>query len=448
MNDDSVRELLPPIESGIEIHFGIVQTVLNNPFEGERSIERILAAAWLAARSLEIEGSPATNVVEQDFNRTYVGTAHQVLHHTLSNFDSHGDQYAAVFPILQSSGVGKTRTVVKLADHAPGILLCVRPPPRKSASSSMPRQDKPIYDFLTAPEMEIPFFLVELGSDDPAIREKIAARWREWHYHLRFASLLAATVAVFRNRLAQAVGPHASWQKIVEQLRHDFTDNIVTGYHAPSSVQSASSSDTSDTVELSPRQNTSNRYQSVREASIQRIATEAEEIRAENQEKWPKSKEFIAEDDVIFRSSLMSNLESVLNRIMEIQADIAAIPGEVSSSQYFYIALDEFNTVAHLLTPARRVMSALVATPLRLLLLDTNNQLASVMGPDVVQASDRTAFGEKVLCEPHLVISHDIQLFAAEQRDLYYRFLKGEESLSFADCRLFMRHMGRPLWSD
>lgn len=455
MDDKEINEHLLRFEPvAINITFHHVRSEFERSSEAKRKIEEVLQAAVLAVSAPALESSPDNNSVESDFNKAYIGSAHQTLHETLSRFDSNGGDYAAVFPILQSSGVGKSRTVVKLADHAPGILLCVRPPSRPNQTDSMPGQDKPIYEFLTSEAPSVHSIILDYTAQRATqFPDRDTAHWIEWIHHLRVAALLTATVTVFRDRLHQAVEmlqtvqDPVTWNGIVEVLRSDFTNEIVRGYRVPSPVQSSSWNNTSETVEASHGESSPQTSPSIRRSLIKQIAELAERSMVENEHLQPPPEHFL-QDDSAFRYSVMQKLQPLLNDIERFGADIAALPVEGPASRYFFIALDEFATVSHLLTPARRVMSALTATPLRLLLLDTNNELASVMGPDVIRASNRTSLGEKSLCEPHIVISHDIQLHGREQRGLYYRFLKGEETLTHEQCRHFIRYMGRPLWSD
>jgi hypothetical protein len=84
----------------------------------------------------------------------------------------------------------------------------------------------------------------------------------------------------------------------------------------------------------------------------------------------------------------------------------------------------------------------------RVLLVYTTVELASVMGPLTVNASDQTSSGKLNYCEPYLIMSNDIQLYGEQHRDLYAQFLNGAKVLTHEQSRDFMRFMGRPLWTD
>ncbi|KAH8089366.1 hypothetical protein HD553DRAFT_339577 [Filobasidium floriforme] len=448
MNDDDVCELLPPTETAaikIEIDIDIVRTVLNTPFEDKRSIEQILEAAWTAAitTSSAALGEPKQRLLplEEDFSRPYVGSADQILHGVLSAFSANKESYAAVFPILQSSGVGKTRTVVKLTDHAPGILLCIREPEAPNWFSSLPEQDKPIYEFLKLPYPTTP----------KALAKKRESRWIEWSKHLRFASLLAATVRLFRERFNETVKTlkisaakpnNYEWSRIVERLRSEFTDGIVAGYRSPTST-----SHTNPKLDESSNMSETSKVASPSRSSLIRsIAMLAQEFEAGSGKFGyiePPAEVYFNAGEAHFRISVMRALAPLVASIEEnLEATSASEP-----FRYFHVALDEFDGFSDLLTPASRVMSLLTDSPLRLLLIGMNTKLAHVTRPTVVPSSFRMTTGEKRPCQPHLVISHDIQLIQEDTYQHYRAFLQGEKQLTHSEMLDLIRYMGRPLWN-
>ncbi|PDQ12296.1 hypothetical protein, partial [Enterobacter cloacae] len=57
--------------------------------------------------------------------------------------------YAKTFPILQSSGTGKTKLVVQLSAFQAGLLVCTRRPKSQwTISTSFPPSDNSVYSFL------------------------------------------------------------------------------------------------------------------------------------------------------------------------------------------------------------------------------------------------------------------------------------------------------------
>jgi hypothetical protein len=453
MNDDDVCELLPPTETAaikIEIDIGIVRTVLNTPFEGERSIEQILEAAWTAAitTSFAALGEPKQRLLplEEDFSRPYVGSADQILDGVLSAFSKSKASYAAVFPILQSSGVGKTRTVVKLADHAPGILLCIREPEASNWFSSLPEQDKPIYEFLKLPYPTMPTAL-----DKTSRKEKRASRWIEWSKHLRFASLLAATVRLFQERFNETVKTlkisafkpnNYQWSRIVERLRSEFTDGIVAGYRSPTSTSHTNPKlDESSNMSETPKVASPSRASLIK--SIAMLAQEFEAGSGKFGYIEPPAEVYFNAGEAHFRISVMRALAPLVMSIKEnLEATSACEP-----FRYFHVALDEFDSFSDLLTPAIRVMSLLTDSPLRLLLIGMNTKLAHVTRSTVVPSSFRMTTGERRPCQPHLVISHDIQLIQEDTYKHYRAFLQGEKQLTHSEMLDLIRYMGRPLWN-
>lgn len=144
-----------------------------------------------------------------------------------------------------------------------------------------------------------------------------------------------------------------------------------------------------------------------------------------------------------FRISVMRALAPLIGRIKtDLEKTSVSEP-----SRYFHVALDEFDGFSDLLTPAARVMSLLTDSPLRLLLIGMNTKLAHVTRSTVVPSSFRMTTGEKRPCQPHLVISHDIQLIQEDTYQHFRAFLQGEKQLTHSEMFDLIRYMGRPLWN-
>jgi len=89
--------------------------------------------------------------VEYDFKRPYLGSGAADLdaHVRGLTVDSTGEEspfYAWIVPVLQSSGTGKTRTVIQLSRIRLGILVCVRPLARQP--TLMPPRDDIVANIL------------------------------------------------------------------------------------------------------------------------------------------------------------------------------------------------------------------------------------------------------------------------------------------------------------
>jgi hypothetical protein len=456
MQDNEITAQLPrPGRLAVDIDMNHVQTILETrPPEARGSIEDVLEAAWNDACSEYTDTPRGRGESLQGFGRPYIGSEHTLLHERLSGFDK-ASGHAPVFPILQSSGTGKTRTVVELSTYAPGILLCIRSRSEEGyyvpQFASLPEPDEPIRRFLAS---QVP---VIDTSDVPTDRTTFKRHWEEWHYHLQVVALLSATVQVFQERFHGALessrtsaleSTDEKWLAIIEQLRHDFTNNIAWGYRVPAPGATLDPNDALRHGESSDEFILAYSRQDGRPRLIERIAVLAEEIAARAEHLRPHHDVFRLSDDDLFHHHVMRCLDPILTVIKGIKDDLAVNGFPENPSRYLHIALDHFDTFRHLLTPVVRIMNALADSPVRVLLVDTTVELASVMGPLTVNASDQTSSGKLSYCEPYLIMSNDIQLYGEQHRDLYAQFLDGAKVLTHEQCRDFMRFMGRPLWTD
>lgn len=403
-------------------HFETFWASRSKRLEQLKSIETLLQGMLEHCRA-ETERAAAPDALEQDFIKPYLGTAPETLHQVLSGYDWRSNR-SAVYPLLQSSGVGKSRTVVELSSFAPGVMFCLSPPPDLVHVTSLPPQDRPVYNFLTSWQ--------GTGAYESAC----------WFLHCTAAALLEATTQVFLERATEALGQHNDnpagdrWQRIVDQLAYDFNDGIVTGWH-PASRRSSSDSSKRDKAKDGLESPNIGR----RDELINRIMTLTDAI-------WHQSIELVPKEyrDPTHPAWAIAYLEPVIRRIK------ANLGESGQSSRYFFLALDDCDTVRSLLAPLNRMMSHLTACPLRLLLLDTNSTLAYLLGPGENYRPRNGIVlrtGEINPCDPHLIISHDIQLFSMEHKQRYYDFINGEgRFLTHAEALDWVKLMGRPLWAD
>jgi len=427
---------------GNHITFHMVESVLRDDSVALQTVEQLMDAAWQQRR----DGTLSLEALEQDFCEPYVGSGSLELHQELGrNFRRDDQAYASVIPILQSSGVGKTRTVTELSAHAPGIMLCLRRFPTIDSrndqspiqvTTSLPKRDAGVCEFLLGEGLDIaPEDNVKLPS--PVYKE-------EWFSHCRVAALLSATLGVIaeemeiekqavEKHLGKQLGREEAWPLIVERISHKFFDGIVTGYV----VRSTSPRVSPEKQQLSPKT-------SKRKTLIEDIVSRATVEFREYQEHKPEPDG----DLIVYRSKVAETLADYLEpRLTEIDKYRA------DDHQYVFIALDEFDPFGHLLPAIRRLMSILSSKmlsrdSLRVLLLDTNNKLALVTGPEAHQASLRTTDGSKRLREPYLVISPDIRLLDGNQRVPFDDFLENNLTRTHGEILKFLRYMGRPLWGD
>lgn len=118
-------------------------------------IELILATIPLAYRDAlptnTFEPTITSHQVREDFAEPFRGNGVWSLIDYIRAADKHVNQdpdsyYAKTFPILQSSGTGKTKLCVQLSAFQMGMLVCVRPP-HSDHSTSFPRSDETVHQF-------------------------------------------------------------------------------------------------------------------------------------------------------------------------------------------------------------------------------------------------------------------------------------------------------------
>jgi hypothetical protein len=427
------------------IPLGNILNHLQNLANPPSSLEEVLEGA--CSQQIERNRRPGPeihkSVLVEDFKRPFEGKSAVRLHERLRALSEEDEElYAVVLPLIQSSGVGKSRTVVELSKYAPGIIFCIRTT-SPSKTSSLPAQDAPIFHFLS---QSLPA-VIDGGIDDA--NPKFLS---EWWDHCLVAALIIATVETFKEICAQlledigAVGKKPSaeqYKTLVRNFAQICVDDIVDGYRSDSTSPGPDANSTGrrggrsapSTSDRSDQQPFSKPLPS-RPVVIEQIARRASLYLLKIH---PADKPDPTDDPVKFRT----DADSVLGgRIREHVGTLS------NAFEYYFIALDEFSNFSRLLTPMRRLFSQIKGSSLVALVTDTNNTLDKVAGPVAAEGSDRSRDGSLRLLPPHLIISHDIELSRQDNKTRYYNFITGRVSFTNAEILTFIPLMGRPLWAD
>jgi len=425
---------------GHYIQIQIMETVLQDESLALQTLEQLMEATWQQRREISMIPLEAS---EQDFCEPFVGPGSVELHHELGrDFRRNDLTYPAVIPILQSSGVGKTRTVIELSTHAPGLMLCLRRGPmidsrmENPLTTSLPQRDASVCAFLLGEDM---YVTPEHGTKLPTQAYKDL-----WFVHCRVTALLAATTQVIAEQIKiekeavdvdiwKKLGHEEAWPLILERMSHKFFDGIVRGY----------------VVRSTSPQNCPERQQQSAETSKRKELID--DIISRSTMNFREYQKHIPEPDgnmTVYKSRVAERLASFLVPHLE---DVKKhSPG---SHQYVFVALDEFDTFGHLLPTIRRLMSVIQVRmksrdPLRVLLLDTNIELGLGTWSVEQDPSMRGTDGSKPLREPYLIISPDTRLLDGDQRVPYDDFLENKMVRTHGEILKFLRYMGRPLWGD
>jgi len=419
--------------------------VIESPVVAPSSLEEVLEQTLVQQIERNKRPGPEIpyNALVEDFKRPYVGNGAVRLHERLQALSREDEKlYAAVLPLIQTSGVGKSRTVVELSKYAPGIIFCIRTTsPHKT--SSLLAQDAPIFQFLSKKIPSESFDGLDHGD-----RMSLP----EWWDHCLVAALIIATIDTFKEictRLLKesgAVGKDLSSEQrntVLKNFARICVDGIVDGYRSDSGSPGPDAnspgrqmgsglpgaSDRSD--QQSPCEPLSSRP-----AVIEEIARRASLC---------LSKIHLA-DKPDFRGDAVAfwtNIASVLGR--RIRKHLGTLS---TAFDYFFIALDSFSSFSHLLDPMRRIFSQIRDSPLRALVTHSNVNLNGYATQLAAEGSDRFEDGSLRLLPPHLIISHDIELFRPENKTRYYDFITGRVFFTNLEILNFLALMGRPLWAD
>lgn len=156
-----------------------------DPVSLDGTINDILQRAYGIAEQ-EVIILPSPQELEADFKKPFLGVGataldKDVLQKLRKVQSDEKPYYACVIPVLQSSGSGKTRTVMQLSQSRLGMLVCVRPKSGPlDAPTSIPPRDDDVADLLLAPTGNIfeetrilATWLHCAGEDDFAVLPRI-----------------------------------------------------------------------------------------------------------------------------------------------------------------------------------------------------------------------------------------------------------------------------------
>jgi hypothetical protein len=280
--------------------------------------------------------SKSRSTVHEDFIQGYEGAAAAWLHKALIRAREGLNMYpiddqAAILPIIQTSGSGKSRAVLQLTTKELGLVLCTRKP---SDIHLAPPPDKQVYEDLVIPK-----------ERDLETEKILVASW--------LAAACEEMVAFYQPRRGAL-----TWDAFVTSMGSILHNNIVNNFQLVSGMSPSTSEESvlnSNGPSVLPQP-----MNSARENLLDRIATKKREYFRELDETNQYRNE----------TKLITWLQEKISRIERLLAN--------EQSACMFIAFDEAATMGSRLLVLRDLMRRLHQNKFWILLLDTNNFLSTL----------------------------------------------------------------------
>jgi hypothetical protein len=386
---------------------------LNDIFIRAAATEESLASS----RSL----SPPEDIVRQDFGRQFIGTGADDLRAHINlqrqNTENNKSFYSNVVPVLQSSGAGKTRTVVQLSQKELGLLICVRSQPSN-------------------PETVV--------SEPP--RDQETARWLQGQSGKSGGSSIFEqnrTLAVWLIAMAEVIGTfyRDQWTQSIKRNHGETWPLFVERVGqllAPSTAIISSAWTSAQSMEVDG----------------QSIASRADLLSAINRRAQEMTAQFPVEAYQAKQGSRTANDGQEESRCVHffeesLKVAFSAVSSFVAThggdEAFFHFAIDECGQLGRRLSRFRRIWQVLPSN-CWMLWMDTNTDIPLTYGSITGASSARLASQELTLMRPFVALPQDIELMHnfVEFREI----VLGNRKVTFASTLNWLPRMGRPLLSD
>ncbi|KAJ1031356.1 hypothetical protein NDA16_000797 [Ustilago loliicola] len=472
-------------------------------------VQLLLLIVSLAFRPVESNEQGARLQVESDFKQPFQGNGVD----SLISYILHANQYAHAhinslyaksFPILQSSGSGKTKLTVQLSARQAGLLICVRSPPTSanSKTTSFPPHDKHVYEYFSetcklsssaqhnriAAWIGAYFFwlaqilrtqMVASGCFDPSLQSlhptHVTGCWNTIVYWLALAVHVdpdfIQDFSFFDDRSqplelcpqSKLHRDHASYSDSFRQ--RNFGLDALPPVHADPTLPSLPTS--------TPPKQPSHHVSRFRTRLLWNITLKAKAMFASpffhpphskphnpstnlNKSK-PPQQTTPASDPRDLQSDTKSEPEPEPEPEEQAKRAVEAyvkpylndlerlLPKELRKHHFFFLAVDEVLDFNKLLPVFRRLWRESEPLYSWLMFIDTDSNIAHLAGDEVVAASERLGESEgKVIVPPFIYLPFDV-VFRQRAAHLCRQLLDGK--LTFSDMLDHLRNFGRPLWS-
>ncbi|KAJ1024200.1 hypothetical protein NDA16_003039 [Ustilago loliicola] len=424
------------------------------------------------------------NVVRSDFSLPFHGNQDQWLERYILNANLYMNTnrlrvYSKTFPILQSSGTGKTKLAVQLSARQAGFLVCTRSNENKG-STSFPENDDLVFDFVSQ---------VKAGSDVGA-----------YHNHKRVACWFGAYLGILAYALEKRMvhsGCFGVFPAAFKPQRPSASDldHLQAGLSSSSAASSASCStpsqpflscihpnpaacwttvvywlakaihDGSDFIEkynfdlpepqcpdsrlsqVSPTDpDTSFRYDAAKKNLFRTHMLTSIDMLA--QDLWmhsdPGPKQTDPRRGMLTQEALAKHAANLYMKPFLTRLE-ALLPNGLDRSHFFFLVIDEIMPLMHILPVMRRLWREAEPQSTWLIFTDTNSKIAPLADRQARGSSTRLAVSNHLLVIPPFVHLGFDAVIQHEAKTLQPKLYQGR--LTFSDLLATLSYFGRPLWS-
>lgn len=360
-------------------------------------------------QSIEVAKNQQSRI-ENDFAQTFLGQGVMYLHRHILGvreaFDYH-THYAPIIPIIQSSGTGKSKTAVQLAQLELGFFTCVRP---HSKNVSEPRGDDRVAPWLNSPRQV-----------DPADSRNAEV----WKY--KYAHRVAMWTLFFAEELALYY--RQKWFTI-------YGEKMKTPVDVSTPVQNNRWNEFKKAVALS--------LSPVLGGTPERtvlLASIDTKCRTEFMN-WEATHQAQIEPVTYHRYD--PALKELILGAAESWRDLESIL-PLNGTDFFHLTIDECGQMGiDNLACLQSQFHSMELERSFILLIDRNTQISILPGDEGYSSK---LGGKLIPCEPFSFLPQDLGMIT--HRDAFMKICEGSDrSRSHESLREYLPLMGRPLWAD
>ena len=489
-------DLLPPRAASSSDSSSMAQALLPHATVADfvGILLRLLPLVFDEPMTSPSSGLDPSAQLQLEFAQPFHGTRVDALIHFTCTADAYVNAspdaiYAKTFPILQSSGTGKSRLAVQLSAKQVGLLVCTRSPSHASTSTpAFPPTDAEVYDY----------FVDTLHRRDSFHRYKRVAAWLGAYFD-HFADVLKTCIdasGCFRcdnseGRTIKVGSAHsnadcekngwsidACWESVARHLACliygglDFGQDCYSFSAALAGNESHQVSDeenrrpqlcpasnlfqqqthtSSSSSSLKGKTSTSSAPKlssSVPDADVDRFRTHLLHRITEQAKSHFASPGLQGNDDAT-ETEVQPEAEARTAAKMFITEKLekleALLPAELRDKCFFFLALDEVLGLNALLPIFQRLWRECGPKSTWLLLIDADPNIVQLGNDEVVPSAARMGESEgRMILPPFLYMPLDVGL-RHHIESLTAPIQAGR--LTFAKLLDTLRYFGRPLWS-
>jgi hypothetical protein len=374
-----------------------------------------------------------------DFSQQFLGQGVHYLHrHILGvreafNYQTH---YAPIIPIIQSSGTGKSKTAVQLAQLELGFFTCVR---THSENVSEPKCDDLAVPWLNSPRRvesaeSRNADVDKAGSDHLAtLSPKTFRKETDWKY--RYAHRVAMWILFFAEELSQYHGQ--KWLALYgEEIENPVDVSTPVQMERWNGFKNAVARELSPVSGGTPE----------RTALLASIDTKCQ-TELIIWEKIHHQAPLESQSGPVTNYRNGSALRALISRAVGSWRKLESILPS-NGNDFFHLTIDECGQMGiDNLTCLQSQFNSMELERSFILLIDTNTQISMLAGDEGYSASLRKLGGELIPCEPFSFLPQDLGMIT--HRDAFLKICEGSDpSRSYESLEKYLPLMGRPLWAD